>query len=99
MDEAKAREAQKNYQLDVKRVRAFQEMVRTDGWKFFTQLLDMKIMELTANLLTRPSENSRGEDFDRGQCFGLVYMKDLPSVTIAALGDMASEPADEENEK
>jgi hypothetical protein len=87
-------EAQKR-KKDVERVRAFQIMVKSDGWQHYQELLNGKVAGLTQNIFDPPSEAStRVEDHKKGTIFGLLYARDLPSITIAA--HEASEPASEE---
>lgn len=85
--------------LDTKRVRAFKDLVRMEGWKYFQELLNKKVEENTADIFEKPtSVNARGEDWQKGLCYGLLWARDLPNVTIAAFKDEASEPAEEETE-
>lgn len=87
---------------DAKRIRAFQELVRTDGWKFFQELLNDRVGKATQNIFEKPTlADARGEDWEKGLCYGLLWARDLPSVTIAAFKDAeeTSEPAQEEKQK
>lgn len=86
---------------DAERVRAFQSLVASDGWRFLVELLNGKVEDLMANAFERPSgavNELRGQDFDKGTCYGLLWMRDLPDVTIAAFKQESSDPANEENE-
>ena len=91
-------EARRQAQADAARVRAFQAMVASDGWKLLQELLNGRVEEMTAGLFERPKSDSerRGEDFDKGACFGLLWVRDLPAVTIAAFKAAYSEEDDQE---
>lgn len=86
--------------VDAARIRAFQDMVRTDGWKMFQDLLNGVINERMAMLVTRPAgaDAVRGEDYDKGTCYALIWARDLPDVTIQAFKDQSSDPATEGDE-
>lgn len=84
---------------DVKRIRAFKDLVRTDGWKFFQELLNNRVGEMTKDLFNKPLPGGeRGEAYDKGLIYGLLWARDLPETTIAAFKDDASEPAEEEKD-
>lgn len=87
--------------VDAKRVRAFQDMVGSDGWKLYIDILEKNFHEKMQVLLTRPTDASpRGEDFDKGVCYGLLWAKDLPETTIKAFKEQNSTAeTDEENEQ
>lgn len=84
---------------DAKRVRAFQDMVASDGWKYFQELLNLRIIEATSKLFERPIpglNDQSGEAWDKGAVFAWIMSRDLPSVTIDAYKQANSEPATEE---
>lgn len=86
---------------DAERIRAFQALVASDGWKFLVELLNGKVESLAANMFERPSgelNELRGQDFDKGTCYGLLWIRDLPSTTISVFKNEPSDPADEEND-
>ena len=92
-------EARKQRAFDIKRVRAFQELIRTEGWQLYVALLNGKIEMLTSNLFERPvDDNLRGEAHDRGHCYGVLWARDLPSATIAAMDHLVEDSVQEENE-
>jgi len=96
VDEKEKAEAQRTAQKDAERVRAFQVMVAGDGWRFFIELLNGKVEELAADMFERPKEgDERGEAHDKGTCYGLLWARDLPAVTIKAFN--RQEDSDEDN--
>lgn len=82
--------------LDVRRAREFQTMVTSEGWKLFQELLNNKVNSLMATTFDRPEGegNRRGEDFDKGTCYALLWARDLPNVTIQGLKDQNSAAED-----
>lgn len=99
MNPEQQQEANSQAVKDAKRVRAFQDMVSSDGWKFFQELLNLRIVEATSKLFERPIpgvDDRRGEEWDKGAVFAWIMSRDLPSVTIAAHKQMNSEPATED---
>ena len=95
-------EAARQTAFDARRVRAFQELVETEGWKFFVELLNGRVGELTKDIFSRPLagvDDIRGEAHDKGACYGLLWARDLPSITIAAFKQATSSSAQEENER
>lgn len=100
MDERERRQEAEKLRFDAARARAFQEMLNTEGWKFLCELLNGKIGEFTADLFEKPKPlEERGEVWQKGACYGLIWARDLPAVTIAAFKNENSDPAAEENEQ
>lgn len=102
-DPAQETEAKRQATRDAERVRAFQIMVASDGWKLLVELINGKLEEKTQSLFERPLpgvDDSRGETYDKGACHSLLWVRDLPPATIAVYKEnLASGPATEENEK
>ncbi len=99
MNEEQKQQAAKLVIEDTKRVRAFQDMVTSEGWKYFQALLNTKIEERTEAIFERPQpgvDDQRGEAWDKGAIYAWIMARDLPSVTIAAYKQESSEPATEE---
>lgn len=101
MDEKDKREALKVARGDVKRVRAIEDIVRLEGWKYFEELLNHHISKRTQELFEPTPPGGRdAEQHNKGAIWGLIYARDLPRVIIAAFEEERkatsySEPATE----
>lgn len=97
-DEQKAQQAKQVIQ-DAKRVRAFRDMIASDGWKYYQELLNGKILDKTATIFERPQSGDgvRGEDWDKGTVFAWITARDLPEVIINVSKQQNSEPATEDD--
>lgn len=101
MDQKQKEEAQRIAAHDAKRVRAFQQMVASDGWKFFQELLNSKIEEKAAKVWERPPigvDDSKGEQWDKGAVYAWIMARDIPEVTIATFKEEHSDPATEKED-
>lgn len=100
MDEQERRQEAEKLRFDANRVRAFKEMQNTEGWKLFCELINGRIGEYTADIFEKPKPlEERGEVWQKGACYGLIWARDLPTVTIAAFNSENSDPATEESEQ
>lgn len=100
MDEATRKEAAKVTSFDIKRVRAFEAMVATEGWKMYQDLINGNVSERTKDIFSpTPKGEESAAEHNKGAVFGLLYARDLPSVIIAAMKDQrSSDPASEDKE-
>lgn len=82
---------------ELKRGRVFKEMIATDGWKLYVQLLNMKMNEFSQNFLNPPSAEEMpniARDYHiKGTMFGLVWARDIVPTTIAATEQILAQPA------
>ena len=79
-------EQMKSY--DIKRKRAFQDMVRSEGWKYLIELLNNKL-ESSGRELLEPLSDVKLNAVERqehlkGAMYGISWVRDLPLVTINA---------------
>lgn len=101
MDNEQKQQQAKQLVSDTKRVRAFQDMVNSDGWKLYCELLNTKIEDATSKLFERPLPGAehRGEDWDKGTVFAWIQARDLPGLTITVHKQVNSGPATEDEGK
>lgn len=82
--EKQAREQAKS---DLEQFEAFRDMMRTEGWRLFTILLNLQIEGRMKSIFDRPTaglDDRRGEDFDKGACYALILARDTPQTIIDA---------------
>jgi hypothetical protein len=85
-------QASKNKFADMKRARAFRDMMNTEGWKFYTELLNRHIEVRTQNLFGPTPEGGRdAEQHNKGAVYALILARDLPSVTVSAMKELVEE--------
>jgi hypothetical protein len=85
---------------DKARADTFEALVKTEGWQNFIVLLN-RLIEDRAQQLLAPIETEVGvyrQEFVKGVMNGLILARDIPSITIAAIG-AASSTHEEDNEQ
>lgn len=79
-------EQMKSY--DIKRKRAFEDLMRTEGWKYLTELINKKLDSSGRELLDPLSDTKLNaverQEHLKGTMYGISWVRDLPLVTIAA---------------
>lgn len=78
----------------------FEGMVLTKAWKAYMDLLNKRIEDLGATVLTPASSMDAliGLENEKGAMRGLIIARDLPSATIAAMKASRAPTEDDENE-
>ncbi len=88
-----------NRAFDLKRARAFQDMIKTEGWKMYQDLLNTLINEKGLRLMDKlPAELNAVErqEHEKGAMNGLILARDIPSLTIKTMEAFkTSDPAGE----
>ena len=85
---------------DIKRARAFEAMVKTEGWHFYTELLTGQINDRMKGILSPTPPGGRdASEHNKGTVFGLLLARDLPSTTIATMKDVMAKFAGELDEE
>lgn len=80
------REAQKINRADVERFRAFEVMMKTEGWGLYVELLNHHINARMENYLQPTAPGGRDiEQHNKGTVFGLILARDLPSGTVTSM--------------
>jgi len=92
-------QVEKPTNFDAKRDRAFRDMVKTEGWEMFRQLLNAHINQRTAKIF-EPIEEGKLNDFshNQGAVFGLIFARDVVGVSIAAADEMRAASSSEDDE-
>jgi hypothetical protein len=85
-------EAQRNRNEDIKRGRALELMMSTEGWRIYDHLINHHISLRTANLFDpTPSGGRDAEQHNKGAIYGLIFARDLPRVTVGAAKELVRE--------
>lgn len=94
------REARKARKIDIERAELFASLIRQPGWLAYMEILEAKIQALADEVLA-PSKSVDGMvtlEYVKGAMSGLIMARDIPSVTIAAKGELLSESVNEEDD-
>ena len=85
------REAAKVNAVDIKRYRAFEAMLKTEGWGFYVELLNYHVNERMKGYLqpTEPGGRDK-EQHNKGTVFGLLLARDIPSNTVASMKEVVA---------
>lgn len=102
MSDESEKAARKAY--DLRRRRAFGDLLKSEGWKYFEELLNNRLAEDGKSLLSPlpPELNARERaEHLKGTMYGIAWARDLPAVTIAGteqayLDDAEDNPAGED---
>lgn len=70
--------------VDRERAELFEALVKTPGWKVYTDLLNQKIEDLGSVILGPAGsvDGAIGLEYQKGTMRGLIIAKDLPHLTI-----------------
>ncbi len=82
-------------QIDKARAEAFGSLVKTEGWRLYTELIDARVQSFS-DVLLQPLETMDHvgrQEFVKGAMFAFVLLRDLPANTIAAM----SQESDDED--
>jgi len=73
---------------DKDRAEAFGAMMKTKGWEFYVELLQLRIQMFGEQLLQPLESMDRAgvQEFLKGAMWAFVLARDIPSVTIQSLG-------------
>lgn len=87
--------------FDIKRKRAFSELIRTDGWKFLTEMINEKLGENGKRLLEPLASDKlnavEAQEHMKGTMYGIAWVRDLPGITISVTDHAYNDtPAGEE---
>lgn len=91
------RDAIKANKVDKERAEAFSALVVSEGWKFYTELLNYNIAQRTSTLFEPLKSGERdSSEHNKGAVYALIYARDLPQTIVVAMEELAkssSEPA------
>lgn len=85
---------------DVKRAKAFKDMIKTEGWAYYQGLINTFI-EQRMNAVLQPTSDSQqlASEHVKGAVYGLILARDAVQATVDAVQqivDAGGEPEDEE---
>jgi hypothetical protein len=90
MEQGQATEALKQRNSDIRRGRAFADMLNTEGWKEYEKLLNSHISQRMEQLITpTPPMGELGAEHNKGAVYALTFARDLPRVTVEAAKELA----------
>lgn len=72
---------------DKHRAELFEALVKSEGWKLYSKLLNEKIEAIGADFI-QPSAGIEGvlkSEFQKGSMFAFLLCRDLPSVIVSAM--------------
>jgi hypothetical protein len=85
---------------DTKRVRAFGDLVRLEGWQMYVDLLNTYITEKGSQLMEPLSSDPNAaarQEYVKGAMYGLSLARDVVSITIKTAKEQRA-PSEEEKE-
>lgn len=85
--------------VDRERAELFTALLKTEGWKSYVELLNVKIQALSESILAPAGsvDGMVGLEYVKGAMSGLLVARDLPGVTITAMEQLRpQEDSDEE---
>jgi hypothetical protein len=97
MKESQIQEQDTEIAREKRRARLFKEMMETEAWRLYEDLLNHHIGVRTQSVLdpTTPGGELPAEH-NKGVAYGIIFCRDIPRVTVAAMKDTsASKPSEE----
>jgi hypothetical protein len=93
-----ARRDKEQARFDRERVELWEEMVRTQAWKLYSDTLGRMIEEKASGLLSPLGEAGNAaavQEYEKGTVRGMLLARNLPELTIANKPQTSSQDEDE----
>lgn len=94
------KEMAKQANEDIKRARIFKDLLNTEGWRLYSELLNDMINTKMMEVIKAPTAEGGvlASEYNKGAVYGIMLARDTPGVNIAAMEQLVAAANEEGKE-